>query len=57
MVCALNGMVVSSRTGVAHCFIRVGEKCLLLGKSSVYWFEGFDKEQLPVEWGALWEDA
>lgn len=32
MVCALNGMVVSSRTGVAHCFIRVGEKCRLLGQ-------------------------
>jgi hypothetical protein len=26
-------------------------------KGTVYWFEGFDKEQFPVEWVKLWKDA
>lgn len=30
MVSALNGVVGSSRTGIAHCFIRCGEKNRLL---------------------------
>ena len=34
-----------------------GEVPIVGQKGRVYWFKGFDKEQLPVEWGALWEDA
>ena len=34
MVSALNGVVVSSLTGVAHCFIRGGEKYRLLDRKA-----------------------
>ncbi|MEY7909172.1 hypothetical protein [Citrobacter sp. CRE-46] len=34
-----------------------GEVPIVGPKDTVYWFEGFDKEQLPVEWVKLWKDA
>ncbi|WP_271311747.1 hypothetical protein [Yersinia intermedia] len=34
-----------------------GEVPIVGQKDTVYWFEGFDKEQLPVELVPRWEDA
>lgn len=30
----------------------------MVGRTGViYWFVGFDKEQVPEEWGPLWKES